>query len=57
MLEYMKESTLKAAAVSTDSLKPKVDERDFLFSVRKVGSARSAEGHSRTGLARVRKLR
>lgn len=35
VLEYMKESTLKAAAVSADSLKPKVDERDFLFSVRK----------------------
>lgn len=42
-IEYLKEATLKASAIAADSLKARMDERDLLFSVRKVSAARLAE--------------
>ncbi|KAG1667202.1 hypothetical protein FOA52_004198 [Chlamydomonas sp. UWO 241] len=35
VLEYLTEVTLRAAAVSSDTLKPKMDEKDLLFIMRK----------------------
>ena len=37
VIEYLREATLRAADVSAGALKTKVDEKDMLFSVRKVG--------------------
>jgi hypothetical protein len=37
MLEYVKEATQRAAFLSAEALKSKVDEKDVLLSVRKVG--------------------
>ena len=37
VIEYLREATLRAADVSAGALKAKVDEKDMLFSVRKVG--------------------
>ena len=38
LLQYLNDVLARASTAATDSLKPKVDERDVLFVVRKVGA-------------------